>query len=86
MGLLTGMISGTWGEVLEGLAGMAGGAAGLQPVKETISGARARAAGRLPLPENHDLVRGIRTAWRLVRRSAPLPLPRGAISISACPS
>ena len=63
MGFLTGMISGTWGEVLEGLAGMAGGAAGSQPVKEMVSGARARAAGRLPLPENHDLVRGIRTAY-----------------------
>jgi tetratricopeptide (TPR) repeat protein len=63
MGVLTGLISGTWGEVLEGLAGMASGAAGLQPVKEMVNGARARAAGRLPLPENYDLVRGIRTAY-----------------------
>jgi hypothetical protein len=63
MGFLTGMISGTWSEVLESLVGVAGGAAGMQPVKEIVSDARARAAGQLPLPKNHDLVRTIRTAY-----------------------
>ncbi len=60
MGVLTGLIAGTWGEVL---AGLAGGAAGLAPAKDAIRGARDRAAGRLPLPENRDLVRGIRTDY-----------------------
>ncbi|MCA3310735.1 MAG: hypothetical protein ING03_14965, partial [Roseomonas sp.] len=63
MGFLTGMISGTWSEVLESLVGVAGGAAGMQPVKEIVSDARARAAGQLPLPKNRDLVRTIRTAY-----------------------
>ena len=74
---LSALIGGSFGEVVKTVGGAVGAVAGTGPVKEWVGGVRTRMAGRLPLPENHDLVRGIRTAHlaavdKVTRRHAAL--------------
>jgi hypothetical protein len=59
---LAGWVGGTVATLLETLWDAGSALAGTPRAKDWAAGLRERAGGRLPLPENHDLVRGIRTA------------------------
>ncbi len=59
---LAAVVGGTVAAVLESLWDAGSALAGTQRARDWAAGVRERAAGRLPLHENHDLVRGIRTA------------------------
>ena len=71
------IFGGTAASVLEALWSAGTAIAGTGTAKDFAAGVCRRAAGRLPLPENHDLVIGIRTAHlasvdRVARRHVDL--------------
>lgn len=83
---LAAIVGGTTASVLDALwsAGKVG--AGTKKAKDFAAGVCRRAAGRMPLPQNQDLVLGIRTAHlaaidRVARRHADLieALPPGEV-------
>ncbi|MBX9700499.1 MAG: tetratricopeptide repeat protein [Acetobacteraceae bacterium] len=74
---LPALVGGTAAAALEGIWEAGKALAGTRKAKDWAAGVRTRAAGRLPLPENHDLIRGIRTAHlgaidKVARRHAAL--------------
>lgn len=89
---LAAIVGGTTASVLGTLWSAGTAVAGTTKAKDFAAGVCRRAAGRLPLPENHDLVIGIRTAHlaaidRVARRHADLieTLPPGEVGSDEAP-
>ena len=59
---LSGFIGGTAAAVAESIWDAGAAVLGAKSMKDWATGVPNRAAGRLPLPENHDLVYTIRVA------------------------